>query len=87
MKKSELRQLIKEELLNEEFTMKYSSSYSTFSNNKNELNEVIDDKLIKLLKYFSEYYKIDSKLNRLFTSSFKQLEKIKEELPKYQPHR
>jgi hypothetical protein len=80
MKKSELKQLIKEEILRE--------NSSEFINNKKKLVQSIDNSnIIDLLKYFSTYYKSDSPLNRLFTSSYKQLEKIKDEIDRYQPRR
>lgn len=60
----------------------------THKRKKEELNQVLkDDTLVDLLKFFSEYYKTNPPLKRLFTSSYKQLEKIKEELPRYQPKR
>ena len=60
----------------------------THKRKKQELSQVLEDStLVDLLKFFSEYYKTDSPLKRLFTSSYKQLEKIKEELPRYQPKR
>jgi septation ring formation regulator EzrA len=80
MKKSELKQLIKEEILRE--------NSSEFINNKKKLVQSIDNSnIIDLLKYFSTYYKSYSPLNRLFTSSYKQLEKIKDEIDRYQPRR
>jgi hypothetical protein len=66
MKKSELKQLIREEMENEHF------------DTKKELNSQISDGLLNSLKFMANYYsKTDKTLNRLFTSSYKQLEKIK----------
>jgi hypothetical protein len=80
MKKSELKQIIKEEILRE--------NSSELINNKKKLVQSIDNSdIIDLLKYFSTYYKSDGLLNRLFTSSYKQLEKIKDEIDRYQPRR
>lgn len=74
MKKSELKEIIKENMMN-----------INFSNYKKDLDNKIDDKLIFLLIYFSTYYeKHDKSLSRLFKSSYMQLEKIKQNLPRYQ---
>jgi hypothetical protein len=58
---------------------------SFLNKKKKELNQVLEDNtLVDLLKFFGEYYTNTPPIKRLFTSSYKQLEKIKEELPRYQ---
>ena len=61
------------------------NNLTTHLRKKKDLKQVLEDNtLVDLLKFFGEYYKNTPEMKRLFISSYKQLEKIKEELPRYQ---
>lgn len=84
MKKSELQQIIKEEI--DTILNKTSSGSDEFSKNKSNLKNNLNDDLFKSMDYFSNYYK-NTELERRFKSLTTLMMNLKNDLNKFQRKR